>query len=273
SFDISPDLPVRVFGDQVRLRQIMTNLLGNAAKFTSQGKISMELRRMVDEERPGTVRIACTVRDTGVGISAQKLQDIFIPFVQGDMSTTKRFGGTGLGMAICKQLVELMDGRISVMSQEGKGSEFVFVVTLKDKRGDVSVRSKTAMVTVADLRGMKILVVEDSLPNCELIKAFFEVLGCEADYAANGQEALDHLKQDVVYDVCLMDVQMPVMDGLSATRIIRSEISQTLPVIALTAGAMPGDVERCLDAGMTAYLSKPLNFEVLRQKLLMYKPK
>ena len=164
-----------------------------------------------------------------------------------------------------------MDGRIWVSSQEGKGSEFSFVITLKVAANEESHLRPSHDFVSRDLHGLRVLVVEDSLSNQELIKAYFEAAGCRGDYAFNGQEAVDRLRQDRDYDVCLMDVQMPIMDGLAATRIIRQEISKDLPIIALTAGVMKDDIDHCFSAGMNAYLSKPLDFNVLLEKIWFYK--
>ncbi|MBF0330948.1 MAG: response regulator [Candidatus Omnitrophica bacterium] len=266
-------VPRRVSGDALRLRQILTNLLGNAVKFTPKGEIVLSVSRIEHADQKDKVELYFTIKDTGIGIAAEKLDDIFMPFVQEDMSTTKQFGGTGLGLAICQQLVNMMDGRIWVSSQPGKGSEFTFTVTLHvtaealpDKKAPVIEKQQDE-----DLKGMKILLAEDSLPNQELMKAYFETLGCAVDYASNGFEALELLREGRVYDLCLMDVQMPVMDGITATRIIHQEIDKDFVIIALTAGAMKGDAAHCFQAGMTDYLSKPVNFDILKAKLIKYK--
>jgi len=166
----------------------------------------------------------------------------------------------------------MMGGRIGVTSQQGKGSEFTFTVALK-VAGDAPQAKALVMGKQGkdDFKNMSVLVVEDSIPNQELMKAYFETLGCRVDYAANGLEAVEFLRRGGVYDLCLMDVQMPVMDGLTATKIIHDEIDKSLPVIALTAGAMPSDAAHCFQAGMMDYLSKPVDFDILKSKLLKYK--
>ncbi len=415
-----------LIGDPTRLRQILINLLGNAVKFTEEGEIGISVS--VDSilaNEPDGVMLKFVVHDTGIGIPADKQSMMFEPFTQADSSTTRKFGGTGLGLTITKQLVELMGGVISFESQEGKGTKFIF--TAKFKKG-VSVsdqdicllpaeKLKGKKVCIVDdlsssqdllrtyceelgmqvqlvvnsaqdllrvlqerrnaneplpdiilsdiilsdimmpdmdgyelaknlrkikdfegikliaassdarpgtaniaqkqgfdgylptpltrqelsqvirtvlgdhrrekenrivtkhlaqevsLKGVRILVVEDNVPNQQLLKAYFGIIGCDADYASNGQEAIDILSRNVNYDVCLMDMQMPVLGGVEATRYIRGHITKDLPIVALTATAMKEDQEMCLNAGMNDVLTKPINMAKLKEKIAWFAKK
>ena len=266
--DISDGVPQRVMGDTTRIKQVLVNLLSNAVKFTFQGTVTLTVRVMLEKDGR-RARFFISVRDTGIGIPQEKFEKIFQPFEQVDMSTVREFGGTGLGLSICKGLVERMGGEIRVSSELGKGSEFSFTLTLRIP--DVSCAE--AFVTEhidAVGQNMRVLVVEDTPSNRHLLQEYLSVLGCAADFACNGQEALV-LLQKGGYDLCFMDLQMPVMSGEEATRIFRREHGPDLPVIALTAAAMPQDKERCLLAGMNDFLTKPVGITDLRDILLRYK--
>ena len=266
--DIDDGVPQRVIGDPTRIRQILVNLLSNAVKFTLQGSVTLTVRSLLEKDGR-QARFFISVRDTGIGIPQEKFEKIFQPFEQVDMSTVREYGGTGLGLSICKGLVERMGGEIQVSSELGKGSEFSFSLTLRVPDGSCTEAFVTTH-TDAACQDMRVLVVEDTPSNRHLLQEYLSVLGCVADFACNGQEALAFLQKGG-YDLCFMDLQMPVMSGEEATRIFRREYGQDLPVIALTAAAMPQDKERCLLAGMNGFLSKPVGLVELKDMLLRYK--
>jgi CheY-like chemotaxis protein/HPt (histidine-containing phosphotransfer) domain-containing protein len=282
--EIGPDVPFRVCGDPGRLRQILANLLGNAVKFTERGDICVRASLLEQTETNFLLRF--TVRDTGIGISPEQQQKLFQKFAQADASTTRRYGGTGLGLAIAKDLTELMGGEIGVNSELGVGSEFWFTVRLikvthcacsahPDFVPVTAVASVSATLPMVRRKGARILVVEDNVVNQEVALGILRNLGLHADAVGDGAEAVALLKT-VPYDLVLMDMQMPEMDGLEATRIIRNPQSAVLnhrvPVIAMTANAMRGDRERCLEAGMNAYVSKPVSPHALAEALNAWLP-
>ncbi len=258
---ILPDLPQYVNGDATRLRQILTNLLGNAVKFTHQGKIVLTAGKT--EENNEHVMLIFSVRDTGIGIGESKISRLFQNFEQLDSSYSKIYGGTGLGLAISKQLVEMMGGTIRVSSKIGYGSTFGF--TAKFRLAEKMPASSDLPLmpqkpSVSDTIS-KILVAEDNKVNQTIISYFLGKGGYEMRFVSDGIEALAALEQEK-FDLILMDVQMPEMDGLEATRRIR-ENKNSIPIIALTAYAMKGDKERFLSAGMNDYLTKPVKMEEL----------
>ncbi|MEI7989438.1 MAG: PAS domain S-box protein, partial [Chloroflexota bacterium] len=264
---VDPNVPSFLRGDPRRLRQILTNLISNAIKFTQHGEVAIHVTKLSETKDEVTLRFA--VRDTGIGIPPEKLGLLFDKFRQADSSITRQYGGTGLGLAISKQLVELMGGEIGVQSQEGKGSEFWFTLRLKMliERRAASLRQTDAEFITQTLDTHKrILLVEDKIVHQKVALGILKKLGLRADVAANGLEAL-HALENQPYDLVLMDVQMPEMDGLEATHQIRNLQSKVLdheiPIIALTANAMPGDRERCFQAGMNDYVEKPVNAQVL----------
>jgi signal transduction histidine kinase/DNA-binding response OmpR family regulator len=256
---VAPEIPPSVRGDPNRLRQILTNLVANAIKFTQQGSVIIRIRLL--SATPEALQLYFSVRDTGRGIPADKLNLIFAKFSQVDSSTTRVFGGTGLGLAIAKQLVELMEGEIGVESEPGHGSEFWFTVCL----GRASVGQAFFPTPPTEpafvFSPARILVAEDNLTNQMVITGLLKKLGFKADVVANGAEAVKAL-EIARYDIVLMDAQMPELDGFQATRMIRSLRSQVLnhqvPIIAMTAHAMPSDRTKCLEAGMDDYVAKPI---------------
>jgi PAS domain S-box-containing protein len=263
----APDVPALVRGDSGRLRQILLNLAENALKFTERGEISVNASRVKQSDSEIVIRFA--VCDSGIGISAAQQQKLFQKFTQVDASTTRRFGGSGLGLAICKQLVELMGGEIGVTSQLGSGSEFWFTVRLSLPARPVKVGAeangpmKFASPDIPALKrsGARILVAEDNVVNQDVALNILRKLGARADGVADGGEAVEALKT-LPYDLVLMDLHMPEMDGFEATRIIRDPKSPVshhgIPIIALTASALRGDRELCLAAGMNDYITKPI---------------
>jgi len=250
--DDTPDLLV---GDRMRLQQVLLNLAGNAIKFTERGEVEITVRAAV---AGADACVEFAVRDTGIGIAAASLPDLFEPFVQVDASTARRYGGTGLGLSICKSLVELMGGRIWVHSTVGEGSTFHFTARLPvstERPADVTAPPP---LTAQAHSPLHILLAEDNTANQKLVAYILKDRGHTIEVANNGHEAV-RLAQTQHYDVILMDVQMPDMDGLAATAAIRQLGGAHVPIIAMTAHAMRGDRERCLAAGMDGYLSKPVN--------------
>ncbi|MEO8097128.1 MAG: ATP-binding protein [Acidobacteriota bacterium] len=250
-----------VAGDPTRLRQIVNNLVSNAIKFTASGGVCV--RQEAVRAADGLAVVSIAVSDTGTGIPADKLSLIFEKFTQADSSTTRKYGGTGLGLAITRRLVELHGGSIRVVSEEGQGSTFTveipFEVVIAETPVPV-IQPQRIRAVAAPRSEVRLLLVEDNPVNQKVVLAMLRKTGYCIDLANNGQEALEVLKKpESVYHAVLMDVQMPVLDGLEATRAIRKDRRwDKLPVIAMTAHAMSGDRERCLKAGMDAYLSKPL---------------
>lgn len=247
-------------GDITRLRQVLTNLLSNAVKFTDQGEVRLTVRF---EERAGsTMEIRFLVSDTGIGISEESRQRLFAPFVQADTSTTRRFGGTGLGLSIVKQLVELMAGRVELRSEIGRGSQFLVTVPLHRSMGGQPAAAPDAPLPEGQgLSGVSLLVVDDNELNQEVAARILTSEGAHVSVARHGQAALDLLTQDPHrFDAVLMDVHMPVLDGLDATRRIRTALGLAqLPIIGLTAGVSSAEREEALVAGMNAIVGKPFD--------------
>jgi CheY-like chemotaxis protein len=246
----------------------LLNLMGNAIKFTHNGQVGVSVN--VAGVRDGRTLMRFEVRDTGIGIPPENVKSLFQPFVQADSSTTRHFGGTGLGLSIVRGLVEMMGGEVGAQSQPGKGSTFWFVLPMMD----VSATTPRADRPVTDahwatrrFRG-KVLLVEDNAVNQKVAQRFLERLGCEVALAENGEQCLRAWEQSK-FDVVLMDIQMPVMDGYTATRLIREKecVDRHTPIVALTANAMTGQLERCLTAGMDGLLTKPIAIERLREVL------
>lgn len=255
----SARVPSTMVGDPLRLRQILANLVGNAVKFTAAGEVALEVDcapRPGDTAHPLNLFLA--VRDTGPGIAPSKIESIFEKFTQADGSITRRYGGTGLGLTITRKLVEIHEGCINVESELGRGS--VFTVSLPARTHDAPVTQSVQSKSGAGIAGRgPVLVVEDNPVNQKVVTAVLRKRGYAVTVAANGQEALEELRRQS-YAVILMDVQMPVLDGLEATRRIRANPAlRHTPIIAMTAHAMNGDRERCLEAGMNAYLAKPVD--------------
>jgi signal transduction histidine kinase/CheY-like chemotaxis protein len=264
---IDPDVPRYLNGDPLRLSQVLTNLGDNAVKFSNQGDtISFNITLL--EETELDARIQFNVKDTGIGISAEQQERLFQPFNQADNSTTRKYGGTGLGLVISKNIIQMMDGETRVESEQGVGTSFTFTANLKKQQVNPSQiaaldaqNESTHDEDKTNLHGAKVLVVDDNDLNHEYIHELLDMLGITVETAFNGQKALDLLaKQD--FDCVLMDCQMPVMDGYEATRQIRrQEKLKDLPVIAMTANAMKGDREKALAAGMNDYISKPFKID------------
>ncbi len=259
---VEPGTPGALRGDPVRLQQVLMNLLGNAVKFTARGSVSLTVARE-ETDRAAGIRLRFSVADTGIGISADKLQSIFEEFTQADGSITRRYGGSGLGLSIARSLVRLMQGDLRVQSEPGKGSVFSFSAGFQPVLAPPAPGGGTAgpVLAPAPPRPLRILVAEDMATNRTLVTRLLERRGHRVVAVSDGQEAVRTLETDD-FDVVLLDVQMPVMDGLEASRTIRDPQSRVLrhdvPVVALTAHALAEDRERCLQAGMNEYLSKPI---------------
>ncbi len=269
---IAPSVCNDLVGDPTRLRQVLLNLLGNAIKFTEAGHILLTVEPDQDYAVPTALRF--TVTDSGIGIANDKLATVFERFAQADSSTTRRFGGSGLGLTICKRLIELMGGRIWVTSEVGKGSTFGFTVPFEIwPIADRPVGATIGTDSDAPLQPLRILMAEDSPDNCTIALAYLEDTPYQIDVAETGLIACEMFKAGD-YNLVLMDRQMPVMDGLTATRTLRAwekaHGRPTTPIIALTASAVKGDRETCLAAGCTAYLTKPIKQDVLLQAIREY---
>ncbi|MEZ4647573.1 MAG: ATP-binding protein [Candidatus Eisenbacteria bacterium] len=300
-FWIGPQVPTRLIGDPLRLRQLIANLVANALKFTERGSVSVQVSTMEDD-----TKLLVAVEDTGIGIPAHQIDGLFEPFVQGDDSIARRFGGTGLGLAICRRLVDAANGQIGVESTPGVGSRFWFTLPLEvaespsapsaaasthstqskvsrhSREEDAGSRPGLASDAVFDTRPLasggpapeptrrlRVLVCEDNLVNQAVIVGLVERLGHRAEVAGDGREALTRLGTNR-FDVVLMDVQMPGLDGVEATRVIRAGsgvLDPAVPIVALTAHVLGDDRERCLEAGMTDVLAKPVTGADIAAKL------
>ncbi|UII21790.1 PAS domain-containing sensor histidine kinase [Fulvivirga ligni] len=258
--NISEHLPAIIKGDKYRLNQILLNLLSNAVKFTSHGNISLTLN--LEKETDQQVFVNFKVKDTGIGIPDDKLETIFHNFTQASSETTRKYGGTGLGLSIVKSLVELQGGNIEVRSKEGLGSEFIFTIPYDKAQphNNKTTREPKPTSQKAQVEGKKILVVEDNELNQFLIKSLLLKQKAEVHIANDGQKAVERLKIET-FDLVLMDIQMPNMDGYEATKQIRAGIESDitiLPIVAMTAHALVGEKEKCLAAGMNDYITKPI---------------
>ncbi len=268
---IDSDLPVSVNGDPGRLRQVLMNLLSNSLKFTEHGEII--IRGKLKNQDENSLSLYFSVEDTGIGLSAEKQKLIFTAFTQADETTTRKFGGTGLGLTISRQLVELMEGEIGVESELGKGSKFYFTAKFGRTQSEISIMghnalkvSKNPLETAPEESlpefNARVLVAEDNPTNQIVAQGLLEILGCHVELVDNGIEAVEAIKGDNIYDIIFMDCQMPEMDGYEATEKIREILKQStkdIPIIALTANAMQGDREKCISAGMNDYLPKPFD--------------
>ena len=259
--DVAPDVPAEIAGDPVRTRQIISNLLGNAVKFTEQGSVLLRVDADFSEAPDLSLRI--TVQDTGTGIPADKLLSIFDKFTQADGSVSRKYGGTGLGLAITQKLVELHGGEVSVESELGRGSLFTVILPCEAAPTPAEDQGRRPLLPVrvaTNVAAARILIVEDNPVNQKVVTAALRKRGYAIELANDGSEALAKLQSGGDYGLILMDVQMPVLDGLETTRLIRKDPRWNgVPIVAMTAHAMTGDKERCLAAGMNGYISKPVH--------------
>jgi len=278
--EFQTDLPRMIHSDDVRLRQVLTNLVGNAIKFTGKGGVKI-VARMSEEQGPEGSRsmMDFEIQDSGIGMNEEQMAKIFTPFVQADTSVTRKFGGTGLGLTISKRIVESLGGVIGVDSELNRGSVFSFSIDCGDVSDQELISQQQYLVEAKDslkkingrsvkLPGGRVLVVDDGKPNRKLIRLILEKAGCKVDEAVNGKVAVE-MALAADYHVVLMDMQMPVMDGYEATRQLRKE-NYEVPIIALTANAMAGDKELCTNAGCTDFVAKPVDIDKLMESLLKY---
>ena len=272
-YAIADNVPAQLLGDPTRLRQVLFNLIGNAIKFTESGAVSLHVE--VLSSAPLEIRLQFQVRDSGIGIPADKLTHIFDAFTQADASTTRRFGGTGLGLNICQRLVELMGGEIGVESEPGKGSCFRFILPLQIPAAVADnpvVQLPSSPAGIAPkTSGLDVLLVEDNAVNQLVARRLLEKMGHRVTLAVNGQEAVNMIAAGKGFDIVLMDIQMPVLGGIEATQQIRAIETSSglprLPIIAITANAMQGDRETYLAAGMDDYIAKPFKPDDLAGKV------
>ncbi|GAB3949472.1 hypothetical protein GCM10028805_25730 [Spirosoma harenae] len=265
---VDPTLPSVLLGDPTRLTQILLNLLNNAIKFTKQGRITLQVDQGA-EAGAESVLARFSVQDTGIGIAATVLPTIFNRFQQAEDFTTRYYGGTGLGLSIVKALTELQGGSVTVSSTPGEGSRFTVEIPYVIAKEQISLNPNQLSPTTAIREDIHILVVEDNLMNQKLALQVLKRLGYRAQVAGDGQKALDLLKQNT-FDIILMDLQMPVMDGYETTRQIRMTLKSTIPIIAMTAHALPSEQEECLKVGMNDFLPKPFQLHELQALLRKY---
>jgi signal transduction histidine kinase/CheY-like chemotaxis protein/HPt (histidine-containing phosphotransfer) domain-containing protein len=268
-FVIEDSIPDMLEGDSVRLTQVLVNLLGNAVKFTLSGGINVLVKPAV--VTGNTISIQFTIKDTGIGIAKEKQQTIFERFQQAEADTTRRYGGTGLGLSIAKQIIDLQNGTIKVNSEPGLGTEFIFELPY-------AVSKETSEITrqqYTDTGGKelpykaKVLVAEDNAMNQQLMKHLMNGWQLDFDIVSNGKEVIKAV-QEKPYDIILMDIQMPEMDGYTSTRILRNELHLNIPVVAMTAHAMAGEKEKCTSFGMNDYISKPIKETELYNLILRH---
>jgi PAS domain S-box-containing protein len=278
---VAEDVPTVLSGDALRLSQVLNNLVGNAIKFTDQGEVSIRVERVEDEQTKS--KLVFSVQDTGIGMSSEQSDRLFHSFTQADDSITRKYGGTGLGLTISKQLVELMGGEISVESELGKGSRFFFSVPLEEEKLAIA-QTETRLSVLdtpdvlsmqpepdgmdIDLHGARILLVDDNRINCIVVQGFLKKFNMSVIVVENGLQAVEAIAADTPFDLILMDLHMPVMGGLEAARRIRSlPQGKSIPIIAMTAAVMKQDIDDSLAAGMNAHLAKPIDSVELARKL------
>jgi PAS domain S-box-containing protein len=264
-------IPKVLVGDPVRLHQIILNLLSNAVKFTTKGKITVSAQLLSEDDEKATIEFA--VIDTGIGIAASKIEHIFENFQQATSGTSRLYGGTGLGLAIAKQLVESQGGTIVVKSKPDEGSTFSFILPFKKTEDEAELETEIIKLDV-EIKNIKVLVVEDIALNQLLMKTLLDDFGFEHDIATNGKVAIEKL-QNKPYDIILMDLQMPEMNGFEATEYIRNKLNSHIPIIALTADVTTTDLDKCKAVGMNDYIAKPVDEKLLYSKMidLLKKPK
>ena len=267
-------IPPMLIGDAMRLRQIILNLLSNAVKFTTKGSITINVKLLSEDTEKANIEF--TITDTGIGIAKDNLEQIFVSFEQANKETSRSFGGTGLGLAIVKQLVELQGGSIILKSEIGVGSTFGFVMNFEKIKTALVIDNNENHETISkellkerSIKNVKVLVAEDMPLNQLLIKIILQGFGFEIDIVDNGKIAIEHLQKNT-YDIILMDLQMPELNGFEATAFIRHEMNSQTPIIALTADVTTVDVGKCLSVGMNDYISKPIDEDILYNKIVKY---
>lgn len=264
NFFLDANLPEYVLGDSVRLNQILVNLIGNAIKFTVKGHVTVSVKKIAEDGE--SHRLKFSVQDTGIGIPADKVELIFERFTQANTETTRKFGGTGLGLSIAKSLVELQGGEMHLKSEVDKGSEFYFELSYK-KVDSMSIEPlQKGFVPQKLLSDLKILLCEDNTLNQKLAKRVINKFGFQVEIASNGKIGIEKLQKEK-FDLVLMDLQMPEMDGYQAVTAIRKELNMQIPIIAMTAHSLVGEKEKCLEIGMNDYIGKPFTQEELYRKI------
>jgi PAS domain S-box-containing protein len=264
-WNCDPDVPSYVLGDELRLTQILINLVGNAIKYTERGFVNFNCS--IKSEDDETIELEFVIEDSGIGIAPEKLKVIFDPFIQVSAESTRRFGGTGLGLSIVRDLVELQGGSVSVKSAEGIGSAFTVVLPVKKVSMEVIQQVEKALQPMESPGNIRVLLVEDQPLNQQLAKKLISDFGFTTEVAFNGKSAVEFLRNES-FDIVLMDLQMPEMDGYEATKIIRKKLLLDLPIIALTAHSSAGEREKCLALGMNDYLIKPFRAQELYFKIV-----
>lgn len=256
---------INLFGDPLRLGQILINLTTNAIKFTDYGEVGIYIKKIAQD------RFRFEVKDSGIGLSREQQSKLFKSFSQADNTTTRKYGGTGLGLVISKQLVEMMNGKIWAESESNVGSSFIFEIELKELQKEIQIKpqaEKSPLKTrLSSLAGSKILLAEDNTLNQEILIGMLKNSGIKIDIAKNGLEAVDMFKANRDYELILMDIQMPIMDGYEASRLIR-KMDKQIPIVALTANAMKSDVDKAKSAGINEHISKPIDPQKLFSSLL-----
>jgi signal transduction histidine kinase/ActR/RegA family two-component response regulator len=265
----APGLPDLFEGDEMRIRQIIFNLAGNAVKFTMEGQVAIEISGEQKSDLRWTLRVA--VRDTGIGIPQDRIPQLFQDFFQVNSAASRRFAGSGLGLTISKRLAAMMDGSISVESELGRGSTFCFLVDLPQSEPVAEAKKVPAEIATNRLFDAHILLAEDNVVNQKLAIHMLKRLGCRVTLAQNGREAVE-LAEQLRTPIIFLDCQMPEMDGFEASRLIRSGLDYKPVIIALTANSLPGDRERCIQAGMNDYLAKPFLRKDVARLLDRYLP-
>lgn len=262
SSKVDASIPDTLIGDATRLTQILVNLIGNAIKFTHQGKIDIEVFKQSQTEK--NITLGFKISDTGIGIDKEKLNEVFERFNQGEDSITRNFGGTGLGLSIVKNLIVLQNGNIEVKSEQGKGTSFIFNIPYEISEEQLNTISTVSSDYYKDKTNvpLRVLVVDDNAINQSLMKHLLLQWNIDFDIVSNGLEAVEQLINQT-YDLVLMDIQMPKMDGYAATQQIREVLKLDIPIIAMTAHALAGEREKCLSRGMNEYISKPIKEEEL----------
>jgi len=268
-YTVSPDLPEWVYGDSAKVRQVLGNLINNAVKFTRNGQILVDISLAPETDQSsakGLIPIQVQVQDTGIGIPAEKMDVMFESFTLAEDHLSHSTGALGLGLAIAQRLLRLLGGNVECVSEEGKGSTFSFTLDFQPSKYVTQTPMAAIMSEQKPLQGARVLVVEDDLVNQRYIIRLLEKMGCHVKLAEDGQEAVEALKRHD-YDIVLMDVEMPGMNGIEATRLIRDPDSgcrnPDIPIIALTAHAMWGDEQRCLHSGMDGYVPKPVDIDTI----------